>query len=66
MLKARKDPPRGSEGVMPRAQARCEKWGLILTARLNSRSVGRHNTHKGPTLNPTEPSKKDPQESNCF
>lgn len=37
---ARKDPPRGSKGVMPRTQTRCEKWGLILTARLNSRSVG--------------------------
>lgn len=24
---ARKGPPRGSKGVMPRTQARCEKWG---------------------------------------
>lgn len=37
---ARKGPPRGSKGVMPRTQAKCEKWGLILTARLNLRSVG--------------------------
>lgn len=30
---ARKDPPRGSKEVMSRAQAECEKCGLILTAR---------------------------------
>lgn len=33
VLEARKDPPRGSKEVMSRAQAGCEKCGLILTAR---------------------------------
>lgn len=33
MPEARKDPPRGSKEVISRAQAGCEKCGLILTAR---------------------------------
>lgn len=33
MPEARKDPPRGSKEVISRAQAGCEKCGLILTVR---------------------------------